>query len=137
VTSTMDHALAWGSARATALAGGLHLFGVFILLAGAFMPMMDFFTNAVLHIRSGHQGGTFNMEVTAIGRESLMVAVTDEGGPTGPCLLTPAQADAHFRGLQVVQGLTRLRGGRRHGRRTVWALFAPLGRGVPCPDGPC
>ena len=37
------------SARATALAGGLHPFGVFILLAGAFMPIMDFFiTNVAL-----------------------------------------------------------------------------------------
>ena len=38
-----------GSARATALAGGLHPFGVLILLAGAFMPIMDFFiTNVAL-----------------------------------------------------------------------------------------
>ena len=38
-----------GSARATALTGGLHPFGVFILLAGAFMPIMDFFiTNVAL-----------------------------------------------------------------------------------------
>ena len=38
-----------GPARATALAGGLHPFGVFILLAGAFMPIMDFFiTNVAL-----------------------------------------------------------------------------------------
>src|SRR6266498_2529325 len=37
------------SARATALAGGLHPIGVFILLAGAFLPIMDFFiTNVAL-----------------------------------------------------------------------------------------
>ena len=37
------------SARATALAGGLHPIGVFILLAGAFLPIMDFFiTNIAL-----------------------------------------------------------------------------------------
>ena len=36
-------------AHATALAGGLHPLGVFILLAGAFMPIMDFFiTNVAL-----------------------------------------------------------------------------------------
>ena len=35
------------SARAAALAGGLHPFGVFILLAGAFMPIMDFFITSV------------------------------------------------------------------------------------------
>lgn len=40
---------AQGSARATAQAGGLHPFGVLILLAGAFMPIMDFFiTNVAL-----------------------------------------------------------------------------------------
>jgi MFS family permease len=45
----VDHAVARDSARATALAGGLHPFGVFILLAGAFMPIMDFFiTNVAL-----------------------------------------------------------------------------------------
>jgi EmrB/QacA subfamily drug resistance transporter len=37
------------SPRATARAGGLHPFGVFILLAGAFLPIMDFFiTNVAL-----------------------------------------------------------------------------------------
>src|SRR6266545_982073 len=37
------------SARATALAGGLHPIGVSILLAGAFLPIMDFFiTNVAL-----------------------------------------------------------------------------------------
>src|SRR6266540_2305514 len=37
------------AARATALAGGLHPFGVLILLAGAFLPIMDFFiTNVAL-----------------------------------------------------------------------------------------
>ncbi len=52
MTSTVHPAQASpsrGSARATALAGGLHPFGVFILLAGAFMPIMDFFiTNVAL-----------------------------------------------------------------------------------------
>lgn len=38
-----------GPARATALAGGLHPLGVLVLLAGAFMPIMDFFiTNVAL-----------------------------------------------------------------------------------------
>jgi EmrB/QacA subfamily drug resistance transporter len=52
VTSTVRPAKASparGSARATALAGGLHPFGVLILLASAFMPIMDFFiTNVAL-----------------------------------------------------------------------------------------
>jgi serine/threonine-protein kinase RsbW len=64
-------------------------------------------TNAVLHTRSGHQGGTFSVEVTATVGESVIVAVADEGAPTGPRLLTPARAGIHFRGLQVVKHLSR------------------------------
>ncbi|MEJ3744950.1 MFS transporter [Actinomycetes bacterium KLBMP 9797] len=38
-----------GSPRAVALSGGLHPVGVFVLLAGAFLPIMDFFiTNVAL-----------------------------------------------------------------------------------------
>ena len=52
MTSTVRPAQAGpalGSARATALAGGLHPLGVLVLLAGAFMPIMDFFiTNVAL-----------------------------------------------------------------------------------------
>jgi len=95
-------------------------------------------TNAVLHTRSGHQSGTFDVEVTAIGDESLMVAVTDEGAATGPRFLAPAPTETHFRGLQVVKGLSRdcgVDGGAKG--RTVWALFAPLGSVVSCPDGAC
>jgi hypothetical protein len=37
------------SPRAVALSGGLHPVGVFFLLAGAFLPIMDFFiTNVAL-----------------------------------------------------------------------------------------
>ena len=54
MTSTVDYAVGRGSARSTALAGGLHPFGVFILLAGAFMAIMDFFiTNVALPSISG------------------------------------------------------------------------------------
>lgn len=95
-------------------------------------------TNAVLHTRSGRQGGTFSVEVTAIGGESLMLAVADEGASTGPRLLAPAPTDTHFRGLQVVKGLSREYGiDGDAGGRTVWALFAPLGRAAPCPDKLC
>ena len=49
MTTTAHAAPQQASARATAQAGGLHPFGVFILLAGAFMPIMDFFiTNVAL-----------------------------------------------------------------------------------------
>lgn len=95
-------------------------------------------TNAVLHTRSGDQGGTFGVEVTAIGEESLMVAVTDEGASTGPRLLAPGPTVTHYRGLQVVKGLSRGYGvdGDAEGR-TVWALFAPLRQVATCPDRAC
>ena len=49
MTTTAHVAPVRASAGATARAGGLHPFGVFILLAGAFMPIMDFFiTNVAL-----------------------------------------------------------------------------------------
>lgn len=102
------------------------------------MVASELCTNAVVHTRSGHQGGTFRVEITATGEESLIVAVTDEGAATGPRLLTPAPTDSHFRGLQVVKSLSRDYGvdGGAEGRK-VWAVFAPLGRAVPCADGPC
>jgi anti-sigma regulatory factor (Ser/Thr protein kinase) len=84
-------------------------------------------TNAVVHTRSGGRDGTFSVEVTAIGEESLMIAVTDEGASTGPRLLAPKPTETHFRGLQVVKGLSLDYGvgGDAEGW-TVWALFAPL-----------
>ncbi len=92
------------------------------------MVASELCTNAVVHTRSGLQDGTFSVEVVAAGGESLMLAVTDEGAPTGPRLLTSAPAGTHFRGLQVVKGLSRDYGvdGDATGRR-VWALFALRG----------
>lgn len=84
-------------------------------------------TNAVVHTRSGRQGGTFGVEVTAIGEESLMIAVTDKGASTVPRLRAAKPTEIHFRGLQVVESLSLAYGdyGDAEGR-TVWALFAPL-----------
>src|SRR5580704_9069376 len=84
-------------------------------------------TNAVVHTRSGGQGGTFGVEVTAIGEEALMIAVTDEGASTVPRLRAAKPTEIHFRGLQVVESLSLAYGdyGDAEGR-TVWALFAPL-----------
>jgi serine/threonine-protein kinase RsbW len=95
-------------------------------------------TNAVIHTRSGHQGGTFKVEATAPDRESLLVAVSDGGAPEGPRLLVPALTDTHFRGLHLVMTLSSDCGvyGDAEGR-TVWVLFARSGRAVPCPGEPC
>jgi len=105
-------------------------------LAEILLVASELCTNAVVHTRSGDLGGTFDVAVTAIGEESLMVAVTDEGASTGPRLLAPKPTQTHFRGLQVVEGLSLKYGvdGGAEGR-TVWALFAPLRQVVPCPTG--
>lgn len=91
------------------------------------LAVTELCTNAVVHTRSGSQGGTFGVEVTAIGEESLMIAVTDDGAPTVPRLRAPKPTETHFRGLQVVDSLSLDYGdyGDAEGR-TVWALFAPL-----------
>lgn len=91
------------------------------------LAVTELCTNAVVHTRSGSQGGTFAVEVTAIGEESLMIAVTDDGAATVPRLRAPKPTETHFRGLQVVESLSLDYGdyGDAEGR-TVWALFAPL-----------
>jgi anti-sigma regulatory factor (Ser/Thr protein kinase) len=96
-------------------------------LAEILLVATELCANAVVHTRSGRQGGTFGVEVTAIGEESLMIAVTDEGASTVPRPRAAKPTDTHFRGLQVVESLSLDYGsyGDAEGR-TVWALFAPL-----------
>jgi Major Facilitator Superfamily len=85
VTSTVDYAVARGPARATALAGGLSPFGVFILLAGAFMPIMDFFiTNVALPTISAslHASGA-GLELVIAGYGVAYAALLVLGGRLG------------------------------------------------------
>src|SRR5215469_2975534 len=77
--------LSRGLARATALAGGLHPFGVLILLAGAFMPIMDFFiTNVALPSISGslHASGA-ELELVIAGYGVAYAALLVLGGRLG------------------------------------------------------
>jgi len=85
VTSTVDYAVARGSARSTALAGGLHPIGVFILLAGAFMPIMDFFiTNvAVPSIRGSLHASGAELELVIAGYGVAYAALLVLGGRLG------------------------------------------------------
>ena len=73
------------SARAAALAGGLHPFGVFILLAGAFMPIMDFFiTNVALpSIDKSLHASPASLELVVAGYGVAYAALLVLGGRLG------------------------------------------------------
>ena len=73
------------SARATALTGGLHPFGVFILLAGAFMPIMDFFiTNVALpSIDATLRASSAELELVIAGYGVAYAALLVLGGRLG------------------------------------------------------
>ena len=73
------------SARATALAGGLHPFGVLVLLAGAFMPIMDFFiTNVALpSINASLHASPPELELVIAGYGVAYAALLVLGGRLG------------------------------------------------------
>ncbi len=73
------------SARAATLAGGLHPFGVLILLAGAFMPIMDFFiTNVALpSIDRSLHASPASLELVVAGYGVAYAALLVLGGRLG------------------------------------------------------
>jgi EmrB/QacA subfamily drug resistance transporter len=85
VTSTLHHTAAQDSASATARAGGLHPFGVLVLLAGAFMPIMDFFiTNVALpSIDASLHASTPELELVIAGYGVAYAALLVLGGRLG------------------------------------------------------
>lgn len=85
MTSAVDHASARGSARATALIGGLHPLGVLVLLAGAFMPIMDFFiTNVALpSISTSLRASGAELELVIAGYGVAYAALLVLGGRLG------------------------------------------------------
>jgi MFS family permease len=73
------------SARAVARAGGLHPVGVFFLLAGAFLPIMDFFiTNVALpSIDASLHASTSSLELVIAGYGVAYAALLVLGGRLG------------------------------------------------------
>ncbi|MFI6744156.1 MFS transporter [Nonomuraea sp. NPDC050451] len=73
------------SPRAMAQAGGLHPFGVFILLAGAFLPIMDFFiTNVALpSIDASLHASASSLELIIAGYGVAYAALLVLGGRLG------------------------------------------------------
>jgi MFS family permease len=73
------------SPRSVALAGGLHPVGVFFLLAGAFLPIMDFFiTNVALpSIDASLHASTSELELVIAGYGVAYAALLVLGGRLG------------------------------------------------------
>jgi len=74
--------------------------------ANAVLVDSELAANAVAHSVSGHTGGRFMVHLANFGTESLIVMVTDQGGPGRPHMVD-AGADAESgRGLAVIEALT-------------------------------
>src|SRR6266487_1703630 len=73
------------SPRATARAGGLHPLGVLVLLAGAFLPIMDFFiTNVALpSIDASLHASASSLELVIAGYGVAYAALLVLGGRLG------------------------------------------------------
>jgi serine/threonine-protein kinase RsbW len=85
--------------------------------------------NAVVHTRSGRPGGLYVLEVCRW-RGGASVAVTDQGGPGEPRLVTTQPAE-HGNGMRAVAALASWWGWYGDPRgRTVTAVFT-RGRGTP------
>ena len=71
--------------RAVALSGGLHPVGVFFLLAGAFLPIMDFFiTNVALpSIDASLHASASSLELVIAGYGVAYAALLVLGRPAG------------------------------------------------------
>jgi MFS family permease len=85
VATTVFTRVAPASPRAVALTGGLHPVGVFILLAGAFLPIMDFFiTNVALpSIDASLHASTAELELVIAGYGVAYAALLVMGGRLG------------------------------------------------------
>jgi EmrB/QacA subfamily drug resistance transporter len=83
--STAISARRTGSPHAVAQAGGLHPYGVFILLAGAFLPIMDFFiTNVALpSIDASLHASASSLELVIAGYGVAYAALLVLGGRLG------------------------------------------------------
>ncbi|HSR82718.1 MAG TPA: ATP-binding protein [Streptosporangiaceae bacterium] len=62
-------------------------------------------TNSVMHSRSGEPGGRVTVVLCA-GRAGILIQVSDDGGPSEPCVSVISAADAeHGYGLLLVDAL--------------------------------
>src|SRR5215218_6539585 len=85
MTVTLPRQAGQTSPRAVALSGGLHPVGVFFLLAGAFLPIMDFFiTNVALpSIDATLHASASSLELVIAGYGVAYAALLVLGGRLG------------------------------------------------------
>jgi anti-sigma regulatory factor (Ser/Thr protein kinase) len=88
----------------------------------------EFVVNALRHTKSGRAEGEFTVEVRRLPGE-VLIAVTDQGGPTEPVATDVDDLDEPGRGLRTVAALADSWGwhGNEHGR-TVTAVFTTAAR---------
>jgi anti-sigma regulatory factor (Ser/Thr protein kinase) len=109
-------------------------------LADLLLLTSELCANAVVHTRSGDEGGWFSVDIEWA-PASARVVVTDQGSPKLPAIGTPAggtpQADESGRGLQLVNELADDWGtASRPLRRWVWADVRWRARGGPLLKAP-
>jgi serine/threonine-protein kinase RsbW len=94
------------------------------------LAVSELATNALKHSRSGEPGGMLWVTVTVFFGDVVRIAVTDQGGPGRPVVLTAAESAECGRGLQLLAATVKDWGhhGDGHGR-TVWVLVDDVDRG--------
>lgn len=101
-----------------------------LLLAGtgyeddAALVVTELADNALLHTRSGTDGGLFGVEVTTTD-SGVRVAVTDQGADTDLKWENSGPLAEHGRGLFIVDQIATAHGteGDRHRGHTIWAIL--------------
>jgi anti-sigma regulatory factor (Ser/Thr protein kinase) len=89
----------------------------------------EFVVNALRHTKSGRFEGTFAVEMRRW-PERVLIAVTDQGGPTEPMVTEADELAESGRGLRTVAALADSWGWHGNERsRTVTAVFALPVRG--------
>jgi serine/threonine-protein kinase RsbW len=93
------------------------------------LAVSELATNALRHSRSGEPGGMLWVTITVFD-SVVRVAVTDQGGPGGPVVVTAGESAESGRGLQLMAAMVKEWGHHADGRgRTVWVLVDNADRG--------
>jgi anti-sigma regulatory factor (Ser/Thr protein kinase) len=97
----------------------------------ALLLTSELVTNAIVHSRSRHSGGTVAL-VVARNAAGLLVTVTDNGSDSGVPVVSAAAGDEHGNGLVLVETLADAWGYLRSESRTM--VWFRLGADLPEED---